>query len=147
MECLTSNVITLHLEYGHALFGCPLPRTIIYTPNFFLMCFPHQVPFACLIKMVFWHDPVVLEKDYCTFSDQFVNPMSSRLSYNSGCCEARSCCRRYLYVRSLSYSGTHKTISAHKSPSWETVLTADFELEVLRGKKPYRWTIWVSLLC
>ncbi|KAI9439563.1 hypothetical protein H4582DRAFT_1536206 [Lactarius indigo] len=28
---------------------------------------------------------------------------------------------------------------------WETVLTAGFELKVLRGKKPYRWTIWLYL--
>ncbi|KAI0248167.1 hypothetical protein BJV78DRAFT_842672 [Lactifluus subvellereus] len=25
---------------------------------------------------------------------------------------------------------------------WETVFTAGFELDVLRGKRPYRWTIW-----
>ncbi|KAI9456853.1 hypothetical protein BJY52DRAFT_1224092 [Lactarius psammicola] len=27
---------------------------------------------------------------------------------------------------------------------WETVFTAGFELNVLRGKQPYRWTIWYS---
>ncbi|KAI0248120.1 hypothetical protein BJV78DRAFT_1239152 [Lactifluus subvellereus] len=27
---------------------------------------------------------------------------------------------------------------------WETVFTAGFELDVLRGKRPYRWTIWVG---
>ena len=32
-----------------------------------------------------------------------------------------------------------------RNVSWETVFTADFELDVLRGKRPYRWTIWVSL--
>lgn len=30
--------------------------------------------------------------------------------------------------------------------SWETVITAGFELDVLRRKRPYRWTIWVSSL-
>ncbi|KAI9510092.1 hypothetical protein F5148DRAFT_1182386, partial [Russula earlei] len=29
---------------------------------------------------------------------------------------------------------------------WETVFTAGFELDVLRRKRPYRWTIWVSSL-
>ena len=34
---------------------------------------------------------------------------------------------------------------AHVDPlSWETVFSAGFELSVLRGKRPYRWTIWVS---
>ncbi|KAI9456852.1 hypothetical protein BJY52DRAFT_536213 [Lactarius psammicola] len=28
---------------------------------------------------------------------------------------------------------------------WETVFTAGFELNVLRGKQPYRWTIWLYL--
>ncbi|KAH9051921.1 hypothetical protein EDB87DRAFT_628354 [Lactarius vividus] len=28
---------------------------------------------------------------------------------------------------------------------WETVMTAGFELNVLRGKQPYRWTIWIYL--
>jgi len=28
---------------------------------------------------------------------------------------------------------------------WETVLTAGFELDVLRGKRPYKWTIWLYL--
>ncbi|KAI0248146.1 hypothetical protein BJV78DRAFT_1239333 [Lactifluus subvellereus] len=27
---------------------------------------------------------------------------------------------------------------------WETVFTVGFELDVLRGKRPYKWTIWVS---
>ncbi|KAI9456850.1 hypothetical protein BJY52DRAFT_536114 [Lactarius psammicola] len=28
---------------------------------------------------------------------------------------------------------------------WETVFTAGFELNVLRGKQPYKWTIWLYL--
>ncbi|KAI0249135.1 hypothetical protein BJV78DRAFT_725090 [Lactifluus subvellereus] len=28
---------------------------------------------------------------------------------------------------------------------WETVFTARFELDVLRGEQPYRWTIWLYL--
>ncbi|KAI0246154.1 hypothetical protein BJV78DRAFT_192681 [Lactifluus subvellereus] len=28
---------------------------------------------------------------------------------------------------------------------WEIVFTAGFELDVLRGKRPYRWTIWLYL--
>jgi hypothetical protein len=28
---------------------------------------------------------------------------------------------------------------------WETVFSARFELNVLRGKQPYRWTIWIYL--
>jgi hypothetical protein len=28
--------------------------------------------------------------------------------------------------------------------SWEMVFTMGFEIDILRGKRPYRWTIWVS---
>ncbi|KAH8978333.1 hypothetical protein EDB86DRAFT_946610 [Lactarius hatsudake] len=28
---------------------------------------------------------------------------------------------------------------------WETVMSAGFELDVLRGKRPYKWTIWLYL--
>ena len=31
------------------------------------------------------------------------------------------------------------------TPRWEYYLTAlDFELDVIRGRRPYRWTIWVG---
>jgi hypothetical protein len=30
--------------------------------------------------------------------------------------------------------------------SWEIVFTLGFELDIIRGKRPYRWTIWVSRL-
>ncbi|KAI0259045.1 hypothetical protein BC834DRAFT_666491 [Gloeopeniophorella convolvens] len=30
---------------------------------------------------------------------------------------------------------------------WEVASTCYFELDVLRGKRPYRWTIWVYLFC
>jgi len=28
---------------------------------------------------------------------------------------------------------------------WETLLTVDFEFDVIRRKRPYRWTIWIYL--
>ncbi len=30
--------------------------------------------------------------------------------------------------------------------SWELVFTSQYELDVLRRKKPYQWTIWVSVI-
>lgn len=30
--------------------------------------------------------------------------------------------------------------------SWEIAFTLGFELDIIRGKRPYRWTIWVSCL-
>src|SRR6266851_1816819 len=42
--------------------------------------------------------------------------------------------------------GKRALISSFDKLSWETVFTAGFELDVLRRKRPYRWTIWVSFL-
>ena len=30
------------------------------------------------------------------------------------------------------------------SPSWEFLTTLDYEWSVIRGHRPYRWTIWVG---
>ena len=35
---------------------------------------------------------------------------------------------------------------SYNNVSWETVITTGFELGMLRGKRPYKWTIWVSSL-
>ena len=51
----------------------------------------------------------------------------------------------YMCVR-FSQAGKRKLISSYNNVSWETVMTVGFELDVLRGKRPYRWTIWVSSL-
>ena len=47
-----------------------------------------------------------------------------------------------MYVRLLSRR-VHTDLGVYIF-SWETVFTMGFELDVLRGKRPYRWTIWVS---
>jgi hypothetical protein len=37
-------------------------------------------------------------------------------------------------------------ILGYNNVSWETVITTGFELDMLRRKRPYKWTIWVSSL-
>ena len=51
----------------------------------------------------------------------------------------------YMYLR-LHGQESVPLISTCNNLSWETVFTAGFELDVLRRKRPYRWTIWVSSL-
>jgi hypothetical protein len=52
----------------------------------------------------------------------------------------------YMFVFVFDDRKACALISSCNDPSWETVITAGFELDVLRGKRPYRWTIWVSAL-
>jgi hypothetical protein len=47
-------------------------------------------------------------------------------------------------VRIVFHTGKPRIMSAHNNVSWEVVVTAGFELDVLRGKLPYRPTIWVK---
>jgi hypothetical protein len=94
--------------------------------------------------MVHWNDPAILVKDYGKFPDKRINLMSSPRPY-SCCHQAQSCRRWYLHVRSLSYAGKPEAMITHNNVSWETILTANFELDVFRGNRPYRRTIWVNL--
>jgi len=34
-------------------------------------------------------------------------------------------------------------ITQFLTPSWEFMITLDYEWNVIRGRRPYRWTIWV----
>jgi hypothetical protein len=44
-------------------------------------------------------------------------------------------CPRLLFSRYLAYLNPY--------PSWEFFTTLDYEWGVIRGRRPYRWTIWV----
>ena len=37
----------------------------------------------------------------------------------------------------------YSTLIRTGTSSWEYVTTLDFELDLIRGRRPYRWTIWV----
>jgi hypothetical protein len=52
----------------------------------------------------------------------------------------------YMYVFNFIRRKTCTDVRMQNNLSWETVLTAGFELDVLRGKISYRWTIWVGFL-
>ena len=62
-------------------------------------------------------------------------------SIDSGCFEALACHEWSLYVgrhRFPPCCATQPSLS-----SWEFFTTLDYEWRVIRGRLPYRWTIWV----
>ncbi len=96
--------------------------------------------------MAKWHDPVRLLRDYCALPSPIVALTPTQ------------CLTNYLLVvvTKLLHAIASLYMCAHphmqKWPtlilmihtfSWETVFTAGFELNILRGKQPYKWTIWV----
>ena len=52
----------------------------------------------------------------------------------------------YMFVFAFNHRTACVLILRYNDASWEFMITAGFELDVLRGKRPYRWTIWVSAL-
>ena len=47
----------------------------------------------------------------------------------------------YMYV--CFAASTSRSHSSIRSSSWEYVTTLDFELDIIRGRRSYCWTIWV----
>jgi hypothetical protein len=48
-----------------------------------------------------------------------------------------------LYVRVLSCVDLSLSCTSIRTSSWEYVTTLDFELDIIWGRRSYRWTIWV----
>jgi hypothetical protein len=95
--------------------------------------------------MVNFREPIVLFKDFGTYASEAslwiwndqVNPF-----FNSGASEALACFRWRLFVCCLPFTGCSSDVIA-LLVRWEFFTTMDFEWNVIRGRRPYRWTIWV----
>lgn len=97
--------------------------------------------------MVNWHDPSLLLDDYSTPRGYLVVISPLTLTTYSSCPDqVESCPCRYLHVRLYSNPGKRALIRTYDNSSWEILISFGFELDILRGKRPYRWTIWVSSL-
>ncbi len=55
----------------------------------------------------------------------------------------------YVTLPALAALASSLNVTAQPRPSassWEFFTTLDFEWDVIRGRRPYRWTIWVCHL-
>jgi hypothetical protein len=66
---------------------------------------------------------------------------SSSGSVDSNYCEILACHEWSLHVGLHCFSARYSTQSFLSS--WEYFTTLDYEWRVIRGRLPYRWTIWV----
>jgi hypothetical protein len=97
--------------------------------------------------MVNWHDPALLAEDYrtsCGLCVGLYHPHSHRLGIVTFVKLSNTIAGVYMFVYAFNHREACALISRYNDASWEVVITAGFELDVLRGKRPYRWTIWVS---
>jgi hypothetical protein len=51
----------------------------------------------------------------------------------------------YMWVGLVATLFDSKLRGSTSTPSWEFFTTLDYEWSVIRGRRPYWWTIWVCL--
>ena len=94
--------------------------------------------------MVNFHDPHVMAKEYSACSPQ---PFSRSQKVIGHIFQVKLRSSRFLCMASSCGPSSHWHSAAPMSqfliPSWEFVITLDYEWNIIRGRRPYRWTIWV----
>ncbi len=95
---------------------------------------------------------LMLQRDFCAYTTCHCRPSLWLLrhiepSFDRDTLEAMARRRRSLYV-GTHVSGTvhtaaHMTRTYLFNERWEFVATLDYEWSIIRGHRPYRWTIWV----
>ena len=70
-------------------------------------------------------------------------PTDQTFLLNSGSPELLAHNKWDLYVRVLCCVGLPLSCTSIRTFSWEYITTLDFELDIIRGRRSYRWTIWV----
>ena len=73
----------------------------------------------------------------------YVDSGSQLTSFDSGSVGLVACCGWTLPVCLSCWLIDNHNISIISS--WEFVTTLDYEWSVIRGQRPFRWTIWVSI--
>ena len=68
-----------------------------------------------------------------------------RLALNSGTQELLPCYSGHLPVRFLCRINLPLSRRLTPASSWEFFTTFDYEFSIIRGRRPYRKTIWVGL--
>ena len=78
-----------------------------------------------------------------------MGPGAQLTSFDSGYAENLACCGRTVLVSLPRRALDSPNIPNNNNPvlisSWEFVTTLDYEWSVIRGHRPFRWTIWVRI--
>ena len=97
-------------------------------------------------RMVNHRDPAVVAQDSCAyaFAAKHANPESQLTSFYRDNVEDLACRGRSLLVCVL-IAYPRLIIIWCFIFSWEFFTTLDYEWSVIRGRREYRWTIWVCI--
>ena len=102
--------------------------------------------------MVDFHNPVTMAREFGAYA---LSSGSSRgftfVIFNSGDCKSLAHRGWYIYVSFPAVPllpGLYLTIQLRPpaASSWEFFTTLEYEWDVIRGHRPYRWTIGVCTL-
>ncbi|KAF8259727.1 hypothetical protein EI94DRAFT_997547 [Lactarius quietus] len=80
--------------------------------------------------MVDFHNPVVIEKDFCAYTSWHSSTVSMVYPLNT----------------SLAVAVVKLWHVLDGIFIWEFFVTLDYEWSIIRGHRPYRWTIWIYSL-
>src|SRR5258708_32743469 len=99
------------------------------------------------LEMVNFHDPDVITKACGACASR---PFSRSQRVTEHIFQGKSAGSGILWMASSCGPSSHwhsvapiSHIAQFLTPSWEFVTTLDYEWNVIRGHRPYRWTIWV----
>lgn len=99
--------------------------------------------------MVNYRDPVVMLKDFCEYTltaERESSKSQLRSPFDSGSHEVLAYPGWSLYVSLRPHNTACPTITTRLSTSsWEFFTTLDYEWSIIRGHRPYRWTIVVRI--
>jgi hypothetical protein len=100
--------------------------------------------------MVNYHDPVVILQDVCAYAiaAKYMGSRSQLTFFDRGNVETLAFCGWTLPVSLPRRALDSHNISNNNSvliSSWELVTTLDYEWSVIRGHRPFGWTIWVRI--
>ena len=83
------------------------------------------------------------------FVANYTGSGSQLTSFGSCNVETLACCGRIVLVSLPRRPLDSDNISNNNNPvlisSWEFVTTLDYEWSIVRGHRPFRWTIWVRI--
>ena len=96
--------------------------------------------------MVNFHDPVQIRQNFGAYASltwlpktYFDHPLTETMENIQAIA-----CGLYLWVDVAPCAPTvYHTAYSSSAFRWEFITTLDYEWNVIRGRQPYRWTIWV----
>src|SRR6266478_5749494 len=108
-----------------------------------------STPSFAFCRMTRFSDPAVVEHDFSAYSCSWILVGLTNLLLNSGAQVLLAHHKWPLHVgviRCVTTPFPLSTLTPTSTGRWEYLTTLDFEFDVIRRRRPYRWTICVGIV-